>query len=103
MGKQKYLGKIEELFRKSPVVSFSSIQKYAKNKEYAKQIIHNLLARDKIKRVTKGFYTVSDNPQLSVFCFKPAYFGLQDALSFHNLWEQETVPIIITTRKVRTG
>ena len=40
---------------------------------------------------------------LSVFCFKPAYIGLQDALSFHNLWEQETIPIILTTRKLRQG
>ncbi len=24
-------------------------------------------------------------------------------MSFHNLWEQETCPVIITTREVRTG
>lgn len=29
--------------------------------------------------------------------------GLQDALSIHNLWEQETIPIIIITRKIRQG
>lgn len=106
MGKEKHLTKIEQLFKKSPVVSYSSIErivKHAKNTEYTKQLIRNLLLKDKIKRLTKGFYTLYDNPQLSVFCFKPAYFGLQDALSFHNLWEQETIPVIVTTRKIRQG
>lgn len=103
MGKTKYLQKIEQLFEKSLIVNNSSIQKLVKNRNYAKQIIHNWLKRGKIKRITKGFYTRHDDPQLAVFCFKPAYLGLQDALSMHNLWEQETIPIILTTRKVRTG
>ncbi len=29
--------------------------------------------------------------------------GLQSALSFYNLWEQETIPVILTTKKVRRG
>ena len=33
----------------------------------------------------------------------PFYYGLQDALSLRNLWEQETNPVIITPRKVRSG
>ena len=28
---------------------------------------------------------------------------LQDELSTHNLWEQETIPIVITPRRVRNG
>ena len=51
----------------------------------------------------KGCYTLEDNASLAVYCCKPAYLGLQDALSFHNLWEQETVPVIITSRKIRQG
>jgi predicted transcriptional regulator of viral defense system len=38
-----------------------------------------------------------------VLCFPSAYLGLQDALSFHNLWEQETLPIVITSANVRAG
>jgi len=106
MGKEKYLKKIESLFKKSPIISYSSIERIVKDSkktEYTKQLIRNMLLKGKIKRLTKGFYTTHDNPQLSVFCFKPAYLGLQDALSFHNCWEQETIPIIITTRKIRQG
>lgn len=107
MGKIKYQAKIKELFKKSPVVSYKSVENIIKNKkevkQYTKQLIRNLLLKGKIKRLTKGFYTSSDDISLSVFCFKPAYLGLQDALSFHGLWEQETIPVIITSRRVTPG
>ncbi len=107
MGKEKYLKKIESLFKKSPVVNANSISRIIRSKkqvkQYNKQLIRNLILKGKIKRLSKGYYTLHDDPSLAVFCFSPAYLGLQDALSFHNLWEQETVPVIITTRKVRPG
>ena len=107
MGKEKYLGEIEDLFKKSPVVSYKSIERLIKNKknvkQYSKQLVRNLLLKGKIKKLAKGCYTSFDDASLAVFCFKPAYLGLQDALSAHNLWEQETIPIIITARKARNG
>ena len=107
MGKEKYMRQIEDLFEKSPVVNFSSIARIVRNKkkikQYTKQLIRNLLLKNKIKRLTKGFYTRYNEITLCVFCFKPAYLGMQDALSIHDLWEQETVPVILTTRKVRPG
>jgi len=107
MGKEKYRREIEELFAKSPVVSYASIERIIKHKkevkQYVKRLIHYLLLKGKINRLTKGYYTKLDEVSLAVFCFQPAYLGLQDALSFHDLWEQETIPIIITTRKVRQG
>jgi len=107
MGKEKYQKSIEELFKKSLIVNYRSIEKIVRqNKEanqYAKQMVRNLLAKGKIRRLAKGFYTSRNDPSLVVFCFKPAYLGLQDALSFHNLWEQETIPVVITTKKVRLG
>lgn len=62
-----------------------------------------MVKHGEIKKIAKGFYSSYDDPTLAVFCFKPAYLGLQEALSIHNLWEQETNAIILTTRKVRTG
>ena len=107
MGKEKYIKNIESLFDKSSVVNYSSIEKIIKNKknvkQYVKRFIGNLIKKGKVKRLTKGFYTIHDNVSLIVFCFQPAYFGLQDALSFHNLWEQETIPVIVTSAKVRQG
>lgn len=106
MGKKKYLDKIGNLFEKSPVVTFDSIKMIVREKknikQYTKQIIRNLIRQNKIKRITKGFYTIHGDPSLAVFCFS-GYLGVQNAMSFHNLWEQETVPIIITSKKVRQG
>jgi len=107
MGKEKYLKRILELFKKSPVVDFNSIKRIVKEKknikQYHKQLIKNLLSQNRIKRLTKGYYTIHEESPLLVFCFKPSYLGLQDALSAHNLWEQETIPVVITSRKVRQG
>ncbi len=44
-----------------------------------------------------------DDPVASVFAFRPAYLGLQEALSIHGLWEQETNVVLVTPRAVRSG
>ena len=106
MGKQIHLRKIEALFEKSPVVEFKSLERVigkSKNSSYAKLAVHNLLKTGKIKKLGKGVYTKHNNLSLAVFSFKPSYLGLQSALSHHGVWDQATVPIIITTKGVRTG
>src|SRR3989344_9378761 len=106
MGKQIYLEKIDALFKKSPVVDFKSIERIigkSKKSSYAKLLVHNLLKKGKIKKIGKGVYTQHNEISLAVFSFKPAYLGLQSALSHHRIWEQETIPIIITSKKVRRG
>jgi len=106
MGKQIHLNKIVRLFDKSPVVDFRSIERVVgvkKKSSYTKLLISNLLKKGKIHKIGKGVYSKFPESSLSVFVFKPAYLGLQSALSFHNLWEQETIPVILTTKKVRRG
>jgi len=105
MGKIKYIKDIREFFKESPVVSINSLKKFInkKNKDYIYLLINSLIKNKEIKKITKGYYTIHEDPSLAVFCFKPAYLGLQDALSIHNLWEQETNPVIITVKKVRSG
>ena len=107
MGKKIHKDKILKLFEESTIVDFKSIEKIVRDKksrsQYAKQLVNQLLKQGEIKKISKGIYTKYDEASLAVFAFKPSYLGLQDALSFHNIWEQETIPIIITTRKVRTG
>ncbi|MEK6829449.1 MAG: hypothetical protein AABY15_04930 [Nanoarchaeota archaeon] len=107
MGKTKYKQKIEELFKKSPIVSNASMAMIVNHKEkkkgYTKRMINYLIKKGLIKRLTKGTYTVNNNNSLIVLSFQPAYLGLQDALSFYDIWEQETIPVIITSRNVRSG
>ena len=106
MGKRKYLDKIEELFEKSAVVDFRSVERVIgkkKKSSYSKLLLRNLLKRGTIMRLTKGCYTKRPDINLAVFCFKPAYLGLQSALSYHGISEQETIPIILTAKNARTG
>ena len=107
MGKQKYQKQIEEITKESPVVSYNSLKRIIngknKIKQYPKQLVRNLILKGKLKKIMKGFYSSYDDPSLAVFCLEPSYLGLQDSLSQNNLWEQETIPIIITSRKVRQG
>lgn len=107
MGKIKYIDKVKEFAKKSPVIDIGSIQRivsyYGGSKNYANILINYLIKKREINKITKGFYTIHQDPSLMVFCLEPSYLGLQDALSIHNLWEQETNPVIITTKKARQG
>ncbi len=103
MGKQIHLTKVLRLFEKSPVVDFKSIVRIVGKGSYAKLLVSNLLKKNVLKKIGKGVYTIHEESSLSVFAYTPAYLGLQSALSYHGLWEQETIPIVLTTRKVRRG
>lgn len=70
---------------------------------YAKLLVSNLIKQKKISKLVKGKYSKYNDPSLSVMCFNPAYLGLQSALSMHGLWDQESIPIIITSEKIRNG
>jgi len=103
MGKIIHLNKIREFLKRTPVFRVRDVEIIVKNKNYSHLILHNLVKKGEIKRITKGWYSLQEDPIVSVFCFKPAYIGLQEALSLRELWEQETNVVIVTTRKVRTG
>ncbi len=103
MQKNKHIKKIREFIQKTPVFTSRDIQRIVKDKNYAYLILNKLTKQKEIFRITKSFYSKFDDPILSVFCFKPAYLGLYEALSLYNFWEQETNVVIITTKKVRQG
>ena len=103
----KYMKEFIEHFSSKP--AFSSIE--ARNflsfragpVGYHKTVISNLIESGRLHRITRGHYTFYEEVQFTGFAFMPFYYGLQDALSLRNLWEQETNPVIITPRKVRSG
>lgn len=103
MSKIIHINKIREFIKSVPVFRVRDIELLVGNRNYAHLILHKLTKKGEIKRVVKGWYSLHDDPIVSVFCFKPAYVGLQEALSLHNLWEQETNVVVITTKKVRGG
>jgi predicted transcriptional regulator of viral defense system len=104
MGRIKYLTQVRAFCQKTPLVTLASIKKMLGIKShYAHLLLHNLVKRGELKRITRGNYSTHDDPLLVAFCLKPAYLGLQEALSIHHLWEQETNVILLTPRKIRTG
>ncbi len=101
MGKIKYIKNLREFFKKTPVVSSADIKVHTGKGGYSYLLISNLIKRGEIKRVKKGFYSIHDDPIVSVFCFRPAYIGMQEALSIYEIWEQETSVVIVTTQKTK--
>jgi predicted transcriptional regulator of viral defense system len=101
--KGKYVDKIRRYLKRTPVASMGSISVLVPDRNYAYVVMNHLLERGEVRRITRGYYTIHEEPSLLVHCLRPAYIGLQDAMSFHGLWEQETVTIIVTARKVRPG
>lgn len=101
--KGEIVGKVREFLERTPVASTATLSRLVGKREYAYVLLNLLERRGEIRRITRGYYTIHEDPTLLVYCLKPAYLGLQDAMSLHNLWEQETIPIIITCRRVRSG
>ncbi|MFW5847216.1 MAG: type IV toxin-antitoxin system AbiEi family antitoxin domain-containing protein [Nanoarchaeota archaeon] len=102
MGKIKYQKQIKEFIKKTPVFSIKDLKKIIPN-DYAKLLLHNLVKKDEVIRITKGYYSRFEDPILIAYCIKPSYIGLENALSLHNLWEQETNVTLLTPRKIRQG
>ncbi len=103
----KYLQLIKERYKDKLGFSkrdlFLLLKEKGISNEYLQKLIHNLLKKKEIIRITRGKYTFAKDIMVSGFSYSPFYYGLQEALSFRNLWEQETNPVIITTKKVRSG
>lgn len=103
----KYIKEFRKHFSTFPVFSIKDAKIFLSGKkisiEYLYLLINNLLKRGEMFRITRGIYTFKKDPSVITFAFSPSYHALQDALSIHNLWEQETNTIIVTPLHVRTG
>ena len=103
----KYMKEFRSHFMKKPAFTAREAELFLENRKsspgYHKLSIHNLLSRREIYRITRGVYTFQEDAQMSGFGFSPFYYGLEDALSLRNVWEQETNPVVVTPRKVRVG
>ena len=101
----KYLKEARAHFKGAPAFSIRDMRIFLAgiSPAYLHLLIHNLIAGKEIRRISRGIYTFRDDAQVVGFGFTPFYYGLQEALSLRNLWEQETNPVVITPRKARSG
>ncbi len=103
----KFMKEFISQFSSKPVFSSYEARNFFRFRHgpegYYKLVLNNLVRSGRIYRITRGQYSFYDEIQYVGFAFKPFYYGLQDALSIRNIWEQETNPVIITPRRVRSG
>ena len=103
----KYVAEMRKRFGNSPAFTIDDLKVFLGKRGisggYLNLLVHNLLSDGEIKRISRGVYTFSEELEVVGFGFRPFYYGLQEALSLRNLWEQETNPVVITPRKVRSG
>jgi len=92
---------LRELFSTRDVMLF--LKSKGASKEYVSLFLNKLVLSKRIIRLTKGTYSFSKNIDFVEKAIFPSYHALQDALSLHKIWGQQTIPIIVTPRKVRTG
>ncbi len=105
----KYIQKLKSTFDNNeyPVFSIRDI-KFLLNSskisnEYLYLMIHNMLKKDNIAKITRGIYTFHNEIAVAGFAFEPFYYGLECALWLRGISGQGTNFIIITTRNIRTG
>ena len=91
----------KELFTTRDVKLFLKNKKA--NKNYTSLFLNNLIKRQELQRINHGVYSFKKEIDFLEKAFYPSYHALQDALSLHKIWQQQTIPILITPRKIRTG
>ncbi len=71
--------------------------------DYLYLLVHNLLRKKEITKITKGIYTFHNEAAVVGFAFAPFYYGLENALSLRGISGQGMNFIVMTTRNVRRG
>ncbi len=103
MGRVVHLDEVRKFIRTTPAFRARDVELIVKDAGYTSLLLHNMAKKGETRRIVKGWYSTLEDPVVSVFAFKPAYVGLQEALSLRNLWEQETNVVLVSSRRVRAG
>lgn len=103
----KYVNDFKKHFISYPVFTFKDVEKFlifkGGSEKYAKRFLQNMIEKKTVNKITKGFYSLHDETEIIGLPFKPFYYGLNYALSHHNVWHERANPVIITTRRVKPG
>jgi len=94
---------ILERYNDYPIFTTKDLSKLIPNKsnEEINTYIKYLIKKKRLFRITKGVYSLHKEPIVYGFAFRPFYYGLQNALTIHKIWDQATNPVVITTKKIR--
>ena len=91
---------IKELF-KFPVIRFNDIAKRTKSREYAWILAHRLVKEGKLKRITKGVYSTSDDLfSVASNIYYPSYISFLTASYLYGFTETIPIRVYIVTSKL---
>ena len=105
----KYLAFVRERFSKKDFPTFTaqdlkmSLKHTGIGVNYIYLMVHNLLRRKEIIRITRAVYTFHKDEAVVGFAFYPFYYGFENALNIRGISEQGTNLIVVTPRNVRQG
>ncbi len=105
----KYLSGVRGRFSKRdfPVFTINDIRMLLNGSgvsdEYVHLMVHNLMRRSEIVRITKAVYTFHKDEAVVGFAFYPFYYGFENALNIMGISGQGTNMIVVTPKNVRQG
>lgn len=103
MGRKVHIDTVRKFAKTTPVFTARDVESLVGERRYALLMLHQMAKRGELHRVARGFYSLHEDPVVSVFALRPAYVGLQDALSVRDLWEQETNVVLVTAGRCKPG
>ncbi|MEM4066310.1 MAG: type IV toxin-antitoxin system AbiEi family antitoxin domain-containing protein [Candidatus Micrarchaeaceae archaeon] len=102
-----YKRRFSEYFSRKPFFTFNEAERYLSREGategYCRLLLHNMVKKNELVRIKKGFYTFSRNEVVSGFAFRPFHYGLEYALSIRKTWTQQSIPVVVTTSKANPG
>ncbi|MCL5419729.1 MAG: hypothetical protein M1354_02520 [Candidatus Marsarchaeota archaeon] len=103
----KYVKEFLEYFQAFPTFTANDaklfLRKNGSERDYYKVFMHNMIKNRKILSISKGHYTLHDNPVVAGFAYSPFYYGMEMALTYYKLWNYMTPISIVTTNRIRKG
>ena len=103
MGRKVHIDGVRRFIRGTPAFRARDVELQVGDRGYALLLLHNLEKGGEVHRVTRGWYSASEDPTVCVFPFAPAYLGLQEALSVRGLWDQESNVVVVTSGMAKPG
>lgn len=103
----KYAESFFAYFKKFPAFTFNDARlfllKGGASEDYVRKFVSLMCRSERMYRITKGNYTLYRDMDLVGYPFRPFYYGLGYALTYHGVWEQQANQTVITTMNVRSG
>lgn len=105
----KYIKYVRTRFSKPDFLVFKvsdlklALKSQGIKKPYLYLMLHNLLKKNEVKRITKGIYTFHDDVCVAGFAFSPFYYGMENAFNIRGISGQGANFTIMTIRNVRQG